>query len=66
MYSSLIGSEREFCTFEADSLYIWGRFSIHLRQILYTFEANLYIWGKDHLFFSRDASEPIREQDLYV
>ena len=31
-------------------LYIWGRFSIHLRQILYTFEANLYIWGRDNLF----------------
>ena len=27
------------CTFEADSLYIWGRFSIHLRQILYTYRS---------------------------
>ena len=27
--------------------YIWGRFSVHLRLILYTFEADsLYIWGQ--------------------
>ena len=29
------------CTFEADSLYIWGWFSIHLRPILYRFSIHL-------------------------
>ena len=28
-------------TFEADSLYIWGQFSIHLRPILYRFSIHL-------------------------
>ena len=55
-------------------LYIWGRFSIHLRLILYTFEADsLYIWGPictfeaEFIYFGTcDLSEPIREQDLYI
>ena len=44
--SALLKSASNVRTFEADSLYIWGRFSIHLRPILCTFEADsLYIWG---------------------
>ena len=50
MYSSLIGSEREFCTFEAD-LYIWGRVNLFSHVIclsqsetrICTFEANYRI-----------------------